>query len=69
MEFRQYKKHLHETLGIAIPAALAFGIWLGARTHEAGVLESIAVFGAFCLTLIVGLSRVDRALLPPTDKS
>ena len=68
MEFRQYKRHLHATLGVAIPATLAFGIWLGARTQEAGVLESIAVFGAYCLTLIVGLARVDRALIPPTNK-
>ena len=67
MEFRQYKKHLHATLGVMIPAALILGIWLGSRAQSASLFETIAVLIVYTCLLIIVLPRVDRALLPPED--
>ena len=69
MEFPQYKKHLHATLGVMIPAALILGIWLGSRGQSASIFETLVVLAIYGVSLMVVLPRIDRAFLPPTDRS
>ena len=63
MDFGKYKKHLRATLGVTQVSSMALGVWLGRRSAEASILESLVIVLAYGILFSVTLSRIDRLLV------
>ena len=63
MDFGKYKNHLRATLGVTQVSSMALGVWLGRRSAEASILESLVIVLAYGILFSFTLSRIDRLLV------